>query len=164
VHQVPSDWRSRDLFVDANVLVLYLVGNLDPSLIGKHKRTNQFGVEDYRLLDDFLRQFKRLVTTPNVLTEASNMVAQIGGQETVARLRVVLGRIVEALDEQYVPSTQASKVEELRRLGLTDAALLLLAKEDRLLVLTDDRNLYDSLQRQGIAAINFHHLRERAWG
>jgi predicted nucleic acid-binding protein len=163
VRQVPSDWRSRDLLVDANILVLYLVGSLDPSLIGKHKRTNQFGVEDYHLLDDFLRQFKKLVTTPNVLTEASNMVAQIGGQETVTRLRGALGRIVEALDEQHVPSTQASKVAEFRRLGLTDAALLFLAKQGRFLVLTDDRHLYDALQKKGIAAINFHHLREEAW-
>lgn len=164
MRQVPSDWRSRDLLVDANILVLYLVGNLDPRLISKHKRTNQFDVEDYHLLDDFLRQFKKLVTTPNVLTEASNMVAQIGGQETVTRLRVVLGKIVEALDEQYVPSVQASTAEEFRRLGLTDAALLSLAKQERLLVLTDDRPLYDALQGKGIAAINFHHLREAAWG
>lgn len=164
MRQVPRDWRSRDLLIDANILVLYLVGSLDPSLISKHKRTNQFGVKDYRLLDDVVRQFKKLVATPNVLTEASNMVAQIGGKETVTRLRVVLARIVEALDEHYVPSTQASKVEEFRRLGLTDAALLFLAKQDRLLVLTDDRHLYDALQKRGIAAINFHHLREEAWG
>lgn len=164
MRQVPSDWRSRDLLVDANILVLYVVGNLDPDLIGKHKRTNQFIAKDYYLLDDVLRQFKKIVTTPNVVTEVSNMVAQIGGKETVTRLRVVLGGLVEVLDEQYIPSTQAGKVEEFRRLGLTDTAILLLAKQDRLLVLTDDRHLYDALQKKGVASINFHHLREAAWG
>ena len=164
MRQVPSDWRNRYLLVDANILVLYVIGNLKPDLIAQHKRTSQFTAEDYQLLDGFLRQFKKIVTIPNVVTEVSNMVAQIGGQETVARLRVVLGRIVEALDEQYVPSTQASKVEELRRLGLTDAAILLLAEQDRLLVLTDDRHLFAALQKKGVASINFHHLREAAWG
>jgi hypothetical protein len=102
------------------------------------------------------------VTTPNVLTEVSNMVSQIGG-ETATKLRVMLGTVIEALDERYVPSAEASKVEEFRRLGLTDASLLLLERGD-LLVLTDDRHLYSALQSKGIAAINFHHVRDRAWG
>ena len=164
MRRLPADWRSRDLLVDSNILVLYVVGNLDPALIAKHKRTNQFLVADYHLLDEVLRRFKRIVTTPNVVTEVSNMIAQIGGEETETKLRMVLGGLVEALDEKYVLSVEASKVKEFRRLGLTDAALLLLAERNHHLVLTDDRHLYTALQRKGVAAINFHHLRDAAWG
>lgn len=163
MHQVPSDWRRRDLLVDSNVLALYVVGNHDTGLITRHKRTSQFVEKDFRLLDDFLRQFKRLVTTPNVLTEVSSLVAQIGGEAEV-KLRLVLAGLIPVFDEKYIPSGGASQVAEFRRLGLTDAAVLSLADRDRLLVLTDDLPLYSALQRKGIAAINFHHLRERAWG
>ncbi len=31
------------------------------------------------------------------------------------------------------------------------------------MVLTDDIHLYLALQRRGLAAVNFNHLREQAW-
>jgi hypothetical protein len=108
MRQLPKDWRRKGLLVDTNVLVLYVVGNLDLDLIAKHKRTEKFIAEDYHLLDRFLRQFKTLITTPNVLTEVSNMVAQIGG-ETETKLRVILGALVKAFDERYVPSMRLVK-------------------------------------------------------
>jgi rRNA-processing protein FCF1 len=109
-----------------------------------------------------MRQFDRLATTPNVLTEVSNMAAQIGG-EAETKLRLILAALLEVLDERYVPSREACRVEEFRRLGLTDASLLLLAKQE-FLVLTDDRHLYTALQKNGVDAINFNHLRDGAWG
>jgi hypothetical protein len=162
VHQLPRAWRSKGLLIDSNILALFVVGSLDTNLIKRHKRTDKFSIGDYRLLDDLLRLFKRHVTTPNVLTEVSNIVSQIGG-ETGTKLRVMLGTLIEVFDEQYAPSTEASKVEEFRRLGLTDAVLLLLARGD-LLVLTDDRHLYSALEGKGLAAINFNHVRDQAWG
>ena len=156
-------WRGKSLLVDTNILVLYPVGRLDPSLIEKHKRTNNFTAQDYQFLKQVLRGFNRLVTTPNVLTEVSNLLDQIGGA-VGARLQVSLSKIVELLEESYVPSIEAIEVEEFRRLGLADSSLLHLARQD-FLVLTDDLPLYLALQRRGIDAINFHHVRRAAgWG
>lgn len=162
MRQLPADWRRKGLLIDANILVLWVVGTLDPGLIAKHKRTDTFLAEDYHLLDRFLHQFGRLATTPNVLTEVSNMAAQIGG-EAEEKLRLILAALLEVLDERYVPSREACKEEEFRRLGLTDASLLLLAKQE-FLVLTDDRHLYTALQKNGVDAVNFNHLRDGAWG
>jgi hypothetical protein len=36
--------------LDTNVLLLHIVGSLDPELLGKIKRTNQFEASDYTLL------------------------------------------------------------------------------------------------------------------
>ena len=150
---------SSGVLVDTNILVLYIVGTLDPDLISKHKRTNKFLPADYRLLDGLLRRFRRIVTTPNVLTEVSNLVDQIGG-ETGQKLQALLGGFVETLfEEHYVQSIAAVKTEEFRRIGLTDSSILLLAKED-LLVLTDDIHLYLALVQRGVEALNFNHLRE----
>ncbi len=154
--------RSKGLIIDTNLLLLYIVGSLDPNLIQKHKRTSQFGLDDFRLLRDFLRQYERFVTTPNVLTEVSNLLSQIG-EEVAARLRIQLRAHIKLFQEDYIASTEAAEAEEFQRLGLTDAAILLLSEED-LMVLTDDIRLYLALQNRGLnAAVNFNHIREGAW-
>ena len=49
-----------------------------------------------------------------------------------------------------------------QRLGLTEAAIAALARRNCLL-LTDDFDLYSTLVKQGVDAINFNHLRSRDW-
>jgi rRNA-processing protein FCF1 len=159
----PTAQGPSGVLVDTNILVLYVVGTLDPDLIGKHKRTNKFLPADYRLLDGLLRRFRRIVTTPNVLTEVSNLVDQIGG-ETGPRLQALLGGLIESsFEEHYVQSVETVKTDEFHRIGLTDSSILLLAKED-LLVLTDDIHLYLALVNRGLEAINFDHVRQRYGG
>lgn len=153
----------RRLLVDTNILVLFLVGSLDPDLIAKHKRVNHFTVEDFNLVDDLLRRFGTFLTTPNVLTEVTNLAMQIGGAAKV-RLPELLAALLQkgAFEEHTVESVEASKVQEFRRIGLTDAGIVLLARKEWT-VLTDDFPLYLALQVRGLEAINFHHLRERMW-
>ena len=50
------------------------------------------------------------------------------------------------------------------RLGLVDAAIATLARENKCAVLTDDFDLYVALSREGIAALNFSHLQASSWG
>jgi hypothetical protein len=156
-------WQSRGLLVDANILVLYLVGSLDPGLIGRHKRLDKFTIEDFRLLEELLSPLPSIVTTPNVLTEVSNLVVQIGGP-TKEKLRILLAALLQrgVFQEHAVESVEASRVEEFRRIGLTDAGIVLMARRGWA-VLTDDLPLYLALQAHGVEAINFNHLREKTW-
>lgn len=149
------------LLVDANILVLYLVGSLNPDLIERHKRLDKFTIEDFHLLQDLLPP--SIVTTPNILTEVSNLAVQIGGS-VKENLRVLLAALLQrgAFQEHAVESAEASRVEEFRRIGLTDAGVVLMAQKG-LAVLTDDLPLYLALQRRGVEAINFNHLREKTW-
>ncbi len=151
------------MIVDTNVLLLFLVGSLDLKLIAKHKRVNQFTVEDFRLLNQLLRQFGAILTTPNVLTEVTNLAMQIGGNAKEKLVTQLAGLLQKgAFEEHVAESKEVSKVEEFRRLGLTDAGIIHLTKKEWT-VLTDDLNLYLALQVRGLKAINFHHLRERKW-
>lgn len=150
------------MLLDTNLLVLLTIGSHERALIPRHKRTNQFTVEDYDLLVAILDDFPRHVTTPNILTEASNLVDQIDGK-VAQLLQGQLERIVGVLDEQYIPSSEAARVDEFRRLGLSDSAILLLAGGD-LLVLTVDLHLYLALEKRKLAVRNFNHLRELSWG
>ena len=124
----------RRLLVDTNILVLFLVGSLDPGLIAKHKRT-----------------------------EANNLSMQIGGAAK-ERLPALLGVLLQngSFEEHVAESKEVSKIEEFRRLGLTDAGIIHLTRKEWT-VLTDDLPLYLALQVRGLNAINFHHLRERMW-
>ena len=63
-------------FIDANLLVLLVVGSTDRDLIPKHRRLRVFAKEDYDLLIRFITQVDRVYVTPNTLTETSNLLAQ----------------------------------------------------------------------------------------
>lgn len=159
-----SRWRGKELFLDTNLLILYIVGSIDPDLIGRHKRTNQFIPEDFRLLQGVICRFPRIVTTPNILTEVSNLLDQTE-ERTSRALHAVLGALIKAetFDERYVRGLDAASIQEFQRLGVTDSSVLFLAGEKQLLVLTEDIHLYLALCRRGIEALNFNHVREAGW-
>ena len=148
----------KKLLIDTNILLLYIVGSLDLDRIARHKRTDKFSVEDYFLLEELLRRFGGIVVTPNILTEVSNLLGSTD-EATGERLLALLGTLVPVFEERYVPSVQAIEVAEFSRLGLADASVLSSAEKE-VAVLTDDLHLYLSLQRRGVEAINFNHLRE----
>jgi hypothetical protein len=62
------------------------------------------------------------------------------------------------LHEEYVVSADVARHDYFSRLGLTDSGILHLVK-DKFLVLTDDLRLHGILEKSGIDAINFNHLR-----
>ena len=154
--------RKKKLLVDTNILLLYIVGSLSLDRIARHKRTGNFTAEDYRLLAGLLRRFGGIVLTPNVLSEVSNLLGHTDEQTRTALL-TLLRTLVQDSEECYVASVEAVETREFLRLGLTDASILTLPIEE-LTVLTDDVHLYLALQRRGVEAINFNHVREAAWG
>lgn len=146
--------------LDANLIVLLVVGLYDPDLISKHRRVRIFDVEDYNLLRRKLDQLRRVLVTPNTLTEASNLLSQHGEPER-SQLLKVLGRLIQNTDEVVVASTQASLNPSFERLGLTDAGLLeIISPEEPLL--TVDLHLYVEALKDGEhRAFNFNHIRDQ---
>ena len=148
---------SAGLFIDANLLVLLVVGSVSRDLIPKHRRLREFGVEDYDLLLNVIDPVNRVYVTPNTLTETSNLLAQHGDPERSLffdRLRF----IIQESEEIVVASTAASQRSEYRRLGLTDSALLEVVTAETPL-LTVDLDLYlAALEKDPSAAVNFTHL------
>jgi hypothetical protein len=65
---------------------------------------------------------------------------------------------IEIMEELHEPSRVVVRDQAFCRLGITDAAISTVCAN--VLVLTDDFDLYDSLGRRGIDAINFNHLRQ----
>ena len=133
-------WPWLSILVDSNLLVLLVVGRVDRSLIGRHRRLKQFTAADYDRLIETLANAERILVTPNTLTESSNLLAYQRGRSG-ATLVAELQTLIEQEIEVVVLSIDAAKRREFRRLGLTDAALIDAASAERP-SLTADLKLY----------------------
>lgn len=146
----------KSVLIDSNTLLLFLVGNLDPSQLGR-KRLKRFDLDDLQRLTGILDGFQRHVTLPNILTEVSNLLG-CGDQELVRGGAKALARYCDFAEEVYEASRGVVAFSEYARLGLTDAAIFKLSDEN-LTVLTIDHELFGRLSRQGITAINLFHFK-----
>lgn len=152
-----SPVRGRDVLIDTNILLMYIVGTLDPRLIPMFKRTKMFTLDDYTILCRFLQHFRSIVTVPNILTEVSNLAGQMA-EPRRTRVFQIFSQAVQVIREQYVQSTIAVENSAFLRLGLTDVVIAKIA-EGGVLVLTDDFKLSQHLERSGLDVVNFNHIR-----
>ena len=145
-------------FVDSNLLVLLVVGNVGRNLIQKHKRLQSFTVEDYDALMRLLGTVDQVFVTPNTLTETSNLLAQHREPER-SRFFDMLRHVIENSREIVVTSADASSNNAFTRLGLADSALLQSVSTNTPVV-TVDIDLYLAAWAQvPDSAVNFAHLR-----
>lgn len=156
-------YSKAGILVDTNILLLRFVGSVDRRLIERFKRTRDRGFEasDYELLTNFLALFEsRIVTTPHILTEVSNLAGQLGQQKQ--RFFAYFAKGISQLIEHCEPSKNLAQVESFAKFGLTDTAIIDLVK-GQFLVLTEDFRLSNYLSKQGVDVINFNHLRLASW-
>jgi predicted nucleic acid-binding protein len=114
---------------------------------------------DYEIVSDILAQSSAIIFNPNVLTETSNLLRQIG-EPIRSELTQVLAKIIQRVDETIIPSRAAVARTEYARLGLTDAVMLEAARSGGV-ILTADADLYVAALRANLQAINYNHIREK---
>jgi hypothetical protein len=149
----------KPLVLDTNLLVLLVVGSASLTYLGVHKNVKAYSVTDFRLLQGIVLSSHKIFTTPNILTETSNLARQFG-RPARDRITQLLAAMIEPLEEIYIESRVVAQRPEFERLGLTDCAILD-ALEPTHTLLTADLDLYLAALKQGNQAVNFNHLRER---
>lgn len=160
-------YGSSGILVDTNLLLLLLVGTVDERSIGG-KRTERYSVDQFRFLLDYLKSFQRLITTPHILTEVSNL----GGSVFSGKLREAFFTLLgvpglfrlDAVDDFVIeqqPQRQDVRPVHLARLGLTDAVIAKLC-EQRILLISDDFDLVGLVSGAGGEAVNFTHMWDAA--
>ena len=149
-------YRRRELFLDTNLLLLYFVGAFRPDRIRSFKRTSRYSDDDFALLEKVISGFKRMMTTPHVLTEVSNLMGQCE-EPLRSDLRGWLSTAIEGWNETSTASRTLAKAAHFLRLGLTDTAIADLTPGS-CLILTDDRPLAGLLEAKGMAVIRFSDL------
>ncbi|MBC7698375.1 MAG: hypothetical protein H7Z70_08430 [Bacteroidia bacterium] len=156
--------RENGIFLDTNVLLLFIFALHQPSKIG-FKRLEKYNREDGQLLVNFVSEFKRILTTPHVLAETSNLARQISKGEDGKKLASFLYPLFFNIAENsFVElNTIEISVDEkiFGKLGLTDSCIATLAK-NRQLLLTDDLDLFLAALANNGHAINFTHMRVAA--
>src|SRR5438874_3988149 len=106
LNELVSKYRSTGLLVDANLLLLYILGKTNKQRIPAFKRTQAYSVGDFELLDDFVSRFRKVVSTPNVLTEVSNLGDLYGSE--LLRFRRKLQQAADVIEERYIESSRAA--------------------------------------------------------
>ncbi len=139
-------------FIDANLLVLVVIGSVDRDLISKHRRTRRFTPEDYDRLLTMIQEVEHVFVTPNTLTETSNL---LGTKDS--RFLEYLRFLIEKSKEVIISSAAAARNKAFPRLGLTDAALLEVISAERPLITVDLELFSAALEKGEEAAINFTH-------
>lgn len=152
-----AKYRNRGILIDSNLLILYFVGEFSPERIATHRRTKKFDIGDYLFVKAIVESFAKKVTTPNILTEVSNLAGDIpdGLRGDFFRL---MRQHFELLDETHLPSKNAVASVIFPRFGLTDAVITEVANQ-RYLVLTDDFPLANYLGSINADVINYNHHR-----
>jgi hypothetical protein len=111
-------YRQHVALVDSNLLLLYLVGKSDARIIPRFSRTQKYTIEDFQMLSQLLENFfSAVATTPNILTEVSNLVTKLSDSERPAFFDQ-MKHSVAALDETYLPSRLVATDRNYRTLGL----------------------------------------------
>lgn len=143
--------------VDANLLLVYCVGLLDPELIPRQKRTREYTPDDFYLLQSVIGLFSCIITTPNILTEVVNLSGMLNQEVRGQCRRLIRDQVLKIVDERCIASDVASNDAAFEQLGLTDAALTTLAKEG-ILVLTNDFDLSYVLDARELGCIHYNRV------
>jgi predicted nucleic acid-binding protein len=154
--------RSRTLLLDTNLLLLLFIGAQGTSLIPKAKTLAAFLEDDYDLLVDVVNNsFNRIVTTPHIMTEVSNLLGK--ERDDICRLgREAMAELLSKCTEHTDSSATLVAEPEFDRLGLTDVAIAVASKLPAF-VLTADLPLYLHVSSSGLDAENFNHIRQGSW-
>lgn len=104
--------------LDANLLLVYAVGRYDREMLRRFHHTKQFA-EDFEWIESLiLKWFGKIHTTPNILTEVSNLGSGLG-REFYDEFK----RVVAPLVEIHCQSATAAEDRKFREVGLTDSVI-----------------------------------------
>ncbi len=111
------------------------MGLYDENAIVKFKRLSEYDSDDYKLLLQFTAT-RKIIVIPQVLSEVSNFSKDLKNKfsEFIEENKPTL----EKIDEKYISKTDILASQELVKFGFTDTSIILAAKENNALVLTDD--------------------------
>jgi hypothetical protein len=160
VRDLIDRYQATGILIDANLLLLLFIGLYDRRRIVSFGRTQGYTTQDFDSLVEIINFFGKVVTTPNILTEVSNLSGKLHEKEKAAYFTDFADQ-VSRFDEEYAASNHLCSLSHFTKFGLTDAGIINAA--GKYLVLTDDFKLSSYLESESIDVINFNHIREVNW-
>lgn len=150
------------VIIDANLLLLLIVGLTNRDYITGHKRLSGYSAADFDVLATAISLYSDIVLLPHVMAEVSNLVRQTVNP-CRAEIQTLLASLVEVTSEIPVTSLQGVRQPPYESLGLTDAAILHRCTVSpggiHFTLLTADRDLADVAHSLGCDVLDFEQLR-----
>ena len=138
--------------------MLYIIGKHDINRIKTFKRTVKYSKEEFLIISNLiLGHFSKILTTPNILTEVSNLSNQLP-EGIKSKFYETLRTEIAILHEKFFPSETLCKNEYISNFGLTDISIKFLANR-KYLIITDDLPFVNFLQNENIPVINWNHIK-----
>jgi hypothetical protein len=154
-------WDSRrTVLLDANLLVLFVVGVTDSSRIEAFSRTSGYTTTDFEILMDLIGPFQTTATTPHILSQASDLIRRSNAYGSLLEgLTATLRNVYVISEEHHVLARELSQDAIFSRYGLADAAVLDAASRG-CTVLTADVSLNNIIRASGFSSFNFTEFRD----
>jgi len=146
--------------LDANLLVLLVVGSASRAYIARHDRLDSYDEDDFDLLVELIGSFADIVVLPHVWTEVDHLVRS-GGLRYPATQQVLdkLQTLIESTTECPTPSASGAVRSEFARLGLADSVMLhfldLEARDVPVTLITADHELANAASAHGYDVIDY---------
>ncbi len=147
-------FRFKEIVIDTGPLLLYLIGFYS---IRDLRRFN-YDKKDFILLVAFLKKFKKILVTPQVLAEASNLAKSRLKEEKFSGFINSSIAPLSGLGEEYIEKNEILKRTELPKFGITDTSLIGITERKKLL-LTDDGPLFWYCNGKDVPVIHLGRLR-----
>lgn len=145
------------ILIDSNVLVILMLGLVDPNLIGKDKRSSIYEKEDFYKLLNAIGSIDKIVVLPNIWTEVDNLLNHVSGSYKYQYIEKITSTI-RVTSEEYIKSSIGTQSSNFSHLGLTDSLILEFAKKCDFLI-TDDSRLSDFARANGILVYDMKSIR-----
>jgi hypothetical protein len=114
---------AQGVIIDANLMLLLIVGSCDPQLIDTHKNLSGYSQDDFDILGEALALFSDIVLLPHIMAEVSSLARQIRNPARSV-IQGQLRKLLEGAIELPAASLDGVRRNESDRLGLTDAVTL----------------------------------------
>ena len=150
--QLVLKYNQKGIFIDSEILLLFVVGSKDPRLIRKFGRTANFDENDFNLVSQFIDKFHYKITSPHILTEVSDLLGESNDYHTI------LETYINFSEEKYLTSRELVKSNSFFKFGLADSAVVEISQNAHL-IFTADNRFYGYLTSMGIDAVNFDSLK-----
>lgn len=160
IEQHINTYRSKGILIDTNLLLLLLVGGT-PS-IKNFKRTSTYTASDYELLVRLIDQFEKIIATPHILAEVSNLTNGLYGSQLNDFYETLKSSLTSIILEIHKPAIEIADNFSLSPYGLADVGIMAVAKNNYL-VLTDDLRVASFALQNSVDVINFNHVRDAIW-
>jgi hypothetical protein len=158
-----SKYKNSGLLLDTNLFVLLVIGLIDKKEVPKNKRTGAYTADDFEMLAKFIAMFSKIVVTPQILAETSNLT-DVFTRELKPAPFLIIKELLESgkFSEDFIPSIEIVKTNGFTHYGITDSGLVE-AAAGKYLILTDDLKVANYAYTRLADIINFNHIRDAVW-